>query len=342
MSEKNTLRKWHVITEVIICVIAAISVVTIILPLLLVPVAFAFPIIVRQAKLLFIPIGFIMLGAIVLIAVGEGSLILGMSVLVTIIGAFGVGTGFVVRFFQTRSKKLIALSYVVGCIILIVPFMFVVDILSGVVRRPFIRMRVRSHISRNYPDIDLRMGRTNFAMGSPLVRTQVHYGEHTDIYFNITVQGREIRSDIRQLWNLKIDNQLTSLLREEFGDEFRSIFTSVSGLQSGQIFDITANAQITASITIITEDTSPEALYAKILRYHELLLQTDFTVTHYTIAFRFRNATATDKHININIPPSLINEGLPWLIQHARDNQNQRGIFFDDLINFRYVSSANY
>jgi len=337
MTQKTTLSKWHIVTEVIICVITAISVVTIILPLLLVPVAFAFPIIVRQAKLLFIPIGFIMLAAIVLIVVGEGSLILGMSVLVTIVGAFGVGTGFIVRFFQTRSKKLIALSYVVGCIILIVPFMFVVDLFTGVVRRPFVRMRVRSHISRNYPDIDLRMGRTNFNMGSSLIRTNVHY-QDTDIYFHVTVQGREIRSDIGQLWTRKINHQLTLLLREEFENEFRSIFISSTGIH----VELNAAPKITASITILTEDTSPEALYAQISRYHELIIKNGFTVTEYTIAFRFRNATASDKHININIPPSLINEGLPWLIRHARDNQNQRGIFFDDSINFRYVSTMNY
>jgi len=52
-------------------------------------------------------------------------------------------------------------------------------------------------------------------------------------------------------------------------------------------------------------------------------------------------ADTRERDIDISLPPSLINDGLPALIEHARNNQNEEGVYFDNAIEFRYDSRVN-
>ena len=54
---QEKLRKMHIVVEAIICTVTVLSIPTVLLPFVLVPIAFAYPMLVGRPKLLFFPAG---------------------------------------------------------------------------------------------------------------------------------------------------------------------------------------------------------------------------------------------------------------------------------------------
>ena len=330
--------------------------------LLLIPALFAFPIIIKKSKLLIVP-GVLLPVLIIIIGVSffhpsdRFYIIQIIGVVSTVLAAFGVGAGLLIRRFRESRKPLKIIATVIGIVVLLVPFLFIFETFSGLIRSPLVSLRVRSYVARHYADFNLRVGRTQFNFKDQYFSTEIHDRNNPDIYFNISVYNGEINDDFTRgkFWARTIDHMLTPLLEEEFGDEFHRFtpsiagvqtgFTSsVAGVQIGQPFELTANVEITARIIMVTESADPEILMEKISRCHAFILQNGFDFAEYMFHFQYANAPpirGNERVIDISLPPELINDELPALIKHARNNRNQSGVYYDNSIGFRYVSRVD-
>jgi len=350
-SEQKKLCKWHIIAEIMICVLAVLSIPSVFIPLILIPAAFAYPVIAGRLKLLFIPAG--VAGAfllVFLVIVADGVLVL--LFFIAIAGAFGVVAGLIIRYFRESRKHIRIIATVIGVVILLVPFLFVFETFTGLMRSPFVSLRVRSYVARHYADYDLRVGRTTYHLKNVVFNTQVHDRNNPDISFSISVHNGKISDGFTSggFWARTLDRMLTPLLEEEFGDEFHRVTPSIAGVRAGftsritgvkigQPFDLTADVKITARIIITTESAEPEILAEKISRYHAFTSQNGFNFSEYLFHFQYANAPpirGNQRVIDISLLPELINDDLPALIEHAHNNRNENGVFHT--AEFRYVS----
>jgi len=340
--KQERLPKKYIIIEILLCVFAIISAPTLLFPFILVPLAFAYPILIGRAKLLFIPSGIAGAGLLVLLF-GDAGLVPWLLVYLAIIAAFGVGAGFIIRRFRKSRKYIKIIATIIGIIVLLVPFLFIVEGLTGLMRSPFVYWRIRTYVARNYADFDLTVGRPSFNFKSNWFSVQVRDSNNPDIYFRITRGGGEIRDGFTggSFWAGTLNYMLTPLLEDEFGDGFYSFTSSVMGVEAGQPFDMAADVEKSARITVIAESADPEAIAAQILRYYEFVIQSGFSFASYSFRFQYANAPpirGDERVIEITVLPWLVYDGLPALIKHARDNRNRSGVYVDSGIGFRYVS----
>jgi len=342
--EQEKSRKNHIVTAVTICVFTVLSLPTMFFPFILIPAAFAYPLIVGRPKLLFIPLGVTGAAFLALLFI-TADVVPFLLILTAILSAFGIVAGLLIKYFNKSSKHAKILAIIVGLVILLTPFLFFVEMFTGIFRYPIVRWQIHTYVATNYADFDLRIGRIDFDFKSNRFSARIYYRNNSDIWFNIRrVNIRELRDGFSDnFWARTLNHALIPLLENEFGDELYSFTSSVSGVQAGQPFNITAVIK-SASITVTTESADPETLAAHISRYHEFITQKGFNFAQYIFHFQYENAPPIrrrERVIDISVPPELINDGLPALIEHARNNRNQGSIYFDNDIDFRYASRVD-
>ena len=355
-SKQDKLRKKHVIVEIIICVLAALSVPTLLIPLILVPIAFAYPIIVGKPRLLYIPSG-VACAALLIMLFFEADVIPLLLFFLAIVGAFGVGSGLLIRCFYESRRCVKVIATTISIVILLAPCLFAVDMFSGIFRFPLARWQVHRYVAVYYADFDLTVGRMRFDFKNGDFNVNIYDSNNSDIWFNIRrVNVREIRDGFTSgvFWARTLNHMLTPLLEEEFGDEFHRLTPSIAGVQAGftssvvgvqvgQLFDLTADVEKTARIIVVTESADPDILVAKISRYHAFILQNGFNFAQYMFHFQYANAPpirGSERVIDVSVQPELIYDGLPARIQYARNNRNQNGVFYTT--EFRYVSHVDF
>ena len=353
--EQEKLREKHIIVEVTICVLAALSAPTLLVPFILIPVAFAYPIIVGKPKLLFVPSG-VASAALLFMLFFEADVVLFLLFLLAIVGAFGIGSGLLIRRFRESRKHVKIVVTIIGIVILLTPCLFVVDMFSGIFRLPVARWQVYRYVAANYSDFDLTIGRMRFDFKSGDFNVNIYDSNNSDIWFDIRrVSMSEIRDGFTggAFWARTLNHMLTPLLEEAFVDEFHrytpsiaggqpGFTSSVAGVQVGQPFDLTADVKKTARIIVVTESADPDILAAMILRYHAFILQNGFNFTQYVFRFQYTNAPpirGSERVIDISVQPEIINDGLSARIEYARNNRNQNDVFHTT--EFRYVSRVN-
>jgi len=340
--EWENSRKKHIIVVVIICALAAISVLTIIGPFVLVPIAFAYPIIVSKPKLLYIPAGMAGAGFVIMLFLlfHDIGLIFILLIYFAIVSAFGVGAGFLIRRFRKSRKRVKFLATTIGIIILLVPFVFIVELFTGWLRSPFVQIYIRSYIARNYADFDLVVNRPSLHFELQTFTSRVQDRNNPNLRFSVSLDNGGLHDSFTSgaFWSGILDPMLTPLLEEEFGDEFHLFTSSISGVQVGQAFDLTAdNLRIRSRITIATECSAPETLTAKIMRYHAFIIENGFYFTEHSFSFVY---PGYERSITITISPQIINDDLPARIEHARNNRNQNGVYQSG--NFNYTSYVDF
>ncbi|MCL2357316.1 MAG: hypothetical protein FWC70_09210 [Defluviitaleaceae bacterium] len=337
-TEKKHSPHWQIIVAAAISILAALSVPTLFLPFILIPAAFAFPLIIDRPKLLFIPSGVALATIAVLALVLQSfnlDILVFFFILAAIPAAFGMAAGWLIRFFRTRSTKVKILSIAVGGIILLVPFLFVAEIFTGIFRMPMVALRVNAYVARHYADFDLAVGRPSYSFKNGDFSVQVRDSNNPDVSFLIRYHNGEINDGFTQgnFWAATINNMLAPLLEQEFGDELRSFTSSVSGVQAGQKFDLNADVEKTARISVNAESLCADVLAAKITRYHEFISQNGINFDVYVVTFRYCN---NERPTQISVPREFINNDLPALIEYAQNNRNEHGTFFDRETRFRY------
>ena len=360
-SEWKKLSKKHILTEVIICVLTVLSVQMLLVPpvlgvlvLVLGPVAFAYPMIVSRPKLLYIAAGMAVVWFIVLVLLSGYDIYVSLLLLLlfVVVSALGLVAGLLIRHFRKSRKRVKVLAITGGIIVLLVPLLFFAEIFGGVFRSPFVHLRIRTYVARNYADFDLNVNWSSYYFDGNMFSAQISDRNNPDIYFYITHGSGELRDGFTSgsFWEKTLNYMITPLLEEEFDGEFyrdtpwisgvQDGFTSrVEGVQIGQPFDKTADVEKTARIIVITESAAPEALAAMILRYHEFFTQNGFNFTAYIFHFRYAHAPPireVEQVIDIRVVSELINDDLPTRIEYGRNNRNENGVFHTT--EFRYVS----
>jgi len=145
----NPIQRWKTIAEVLGSIIGILLLIDItsgivgglgvisFFSLLLIPAVFAFPIIIKTSKLLImpsviIPVVIIIIGIVFFHPSEILFIIILFCVVTAILGAFGIGAGFLIRSFHSRKGMLKVSLITVGCFILLTPVAFIVILVSGV------------------------------------------------------------------------------------------------------------------------------------------------------------------------------------------------------------------
>lgn len=344
--KQEDMHKRQNAKEAIFCVLAVVSIPVLFLPLVFLSLAFAYPIIIDRPKLLFVPS--VMLGIVFVSLFFIGAFLIPVFLVgIAAICGCGIGAGHIIRNHRESRKR----AKIAGVIVMLIPFLFVMEMATGLMRSPFVHLRIRAYVSRNFPDFDFTVGWPSYsfhALAGSTYRMRVSDRNNPDNHFTITLQEGNMRRGSlsgtfrgERYWGEAFSAMLTPLLREEFGNEFHSFSSSVSGVWDMQPFSITADVEKTARITIATECATPETLTTHIMRYHDFILQSGFSFTKYTFGFRYENAPSLHGRrcaIDISVPTGLIKDDLPALIRHGRENRNMSNIFYNQEIGFQYNS----
>ena len=347
------MQKKHIIIEVILCVMAIVSIPTLFAPFILAPLVFAYPRWVNVHKLYYIPLGFVGVGMLVLFGLPGGDW---AAVLISLgLAAVAAGVGYLIGYLFWRARqpngtyKKAALF--VGLLIFLAPGIFIMDMFFGVLSRPVASMQIRWYIARNYSDFDLTVGRLRYNFKGVDFTARVYNRHNRDIWFTVTrsswlnSNSRSIRDNFNtgSYWAGTLRHHMTLYLENEIGDVFQQINFIVRGVQAGQAFDLTAThinprshtSQVRIEPRIYTAVTNASAanLTAYIQRYHAIFIRYGIHVERYLFLFDY---PPLERSIQISVPPSLVNDDLPAQIIHARANRNDSGVF--NAHNFRYQS----
>jgi hypothetical protein len=116
--------KKPIIVEAVICVLAILTTPAFLGLFLFVPMAVAYPIIIRRPKLLYIPAGLCLI-TIIILAAHDFAWVPFLIFLLAIFSGAGFGAGFLIRLFRESQEltRFIALIFGVG--ILLAPFLYV-------------------------------------------------------------------------------------------------------------------------------------------------------------------------------------------------------------------------
>lgn len=342
--QKPPLKRWHIIVEVIICALVFASVLPhtfmILFPLVLIPAAVAFPIIVGKPDLLFIPMGVAGFVLFVIWPVAGywdfGGAIFAYIV-VAIIGLFGLVPGGLVRGTRRVWMPVRIITAIIAVIILFIPFLFVFEFLTGTLNSRSANRRIRSYVAQHYSDFDLTIHRISYDFKGGTFRARIYDSNNPAIYFHIFYRGGRIDDGFTagSFWVGTLEHMIAPLLQEEFGDEVHRFSSSVGGVRVGQQFDLDADVTINIWLTATAEATDPQTLSAQISGYHEFFVQNGFNFNSYNFTFRH---DSVEQGIHITVIPELVNNELPSLIEYARYNRNDSGVFFNRETRFRYSS----
>jgi len=275
------------------------------------------------------------LSIIVLFVHGIGSIFI-LLFLFAVISVICVSTVFFVRRFRESRKRVRILVVTIGIIILFVPSIFIFELFTGWFRSPFVHVYIRSYVARNYTGFDLVVNRPSLHLELQAFTSQVHDRNNQDLRFSVSPDNGGFIDTFTSgaFWSGMLNPMIIPLLEVEFGDEFILFTSSISGVQVGQPFDLTAdNLIIRSRITFSTECSSSDALAEKIMRYHAFITENEFYFTEHSFSFMHPDY---ERSITITVSPQIINDDLPARIEYARNNRNQHGNFQNG--NFSYTS----
>ena len=202
-NEKAPIRLWHIIAEVLGSIAGALFFIDILsrvfytniyglritmtlLCFILVPSIFAFPIIIKELKLFFIPT-FILPLFITAFYYGDyPESILFFCVALAGIGAFGVIAGILICLFRSGKSKAKTILITVGGLVLLTPVLFIGYMSAGApLHSMFVNRIVREYVAETYSDFDVMVSRTRYNWYGDVYETKIHDRSDEDIYFEI-------------------------------------------------------------------------------------------------------------------------------------------------------------
>lgn len=153
---------------------------------ILVPTAFALPIIIKKLKLLFIP-SVIMPLVIVVYYLGEYSyMVLFFCIALAFIGAFGAVAGFLIRSFRSGRSKAKIVKITVGILVLLTPVLFMSYVFAGFPLHSMpVNKIVREYVADTYSEFDITVSRTRYDWYDGKYVTTIHDRNDKDIYFEV-------------------------------------------------------------------------------------------------------------------------------------------------------------
>jgi hypothetical protein len=300
---------------------------------IVIPLVFAFPIIIGKYKLLLIPTGIFLLACTAVYITEYPDLIPFLVVVLGLIGGLGAVAGGFVRWFRSAKGRK-KLSYViVGTLIALLPVLFVSSFLFG---RPvvslFINRKVQAHVVEHYYDFDLIVGRTWWDFKNDDYNTRVYYRNNNEFYFMIRYTNqRGIMDEYTRgdFWAKQLRVTYLPYMEEHFGDELRFFHVSVNGLQVGEMPSQGTSLDVLAWVNFIIESPDPITIAEKFLHSQEILQQSEIPFTAYRIEFFLPNGRARRPIAYVYLHTRHIDENLPVLIKYLQDNLDENGHYID-------------
>ncbi|MCL2254012.1 MAG: hypothetical protein FWC09_06155 [Lachnospiraceae bacterium] len=168
------------------------------LSFLLIPALFAFPIIIKKSKLLIIPsvlfpLSFIIISITIFHPDESLGIIQFFCLASSLIAAFGIVAGFLIRLFRSRKSKMKIILITVGGLVLLTPVLFIGYMSAGA---PFHSMLVnkiiREYVDRTYSEFDVVVSRTWYDWYDGKYVTNIYDRNDEDIFFEVWYSDRGI------------------------------------------------------------------------------------------------------------------------------------------------------
>jgi len=233
---------------------------------------------------------------------------------------------------QRRSNDLVC---AIAIIILLIPFLFVMDLITGVIRSPFVHLRIHTYVARNYGDFDLAVRPPRFHYAFQTFNSRVYDRNNPSNSFTVSFERGQLSDTFTggHFWARMLSDKFTPLLEQEFGGVFRGFSSTVRNVQAGQSFGPTANVNIYAIINITADGSAAYVLAAQISQFHAFFARYGFNFVQYGFIIRYPNI---EGGISITLRPDHIDDELAAMIEYARENRNHNNVFSRN--NFRYES----
>ncbi|MCL2383812.1 MAG: DUF3139 domain-containing protein [Oscillospiraceae bacterium] len=195
------------------------------LSLILIPILFAFPMLIKRRKLIIIPsILFpVLITSIIFVFFHPYDrlfLIPTFFVIVIVAALPGIAAGFLINLLREKKKNKIFITLM--CICTIIPTLYIgyvvqLFFLGNPVGSSFVYLRIRAYVSEQFPDDDLVVRFPQYCWKGNLFETTIVFRDDENVSFRIIYWGGGRISDF---YDDITFNQVANILEKEFGEEF--------------------------------------------------------------------------------------------------------------------------
>jgi hypothetical protein len=234
------------------------------------------------------------------------------------------------RLILSAKEKVKIIIAAVGIFIFLSPVLLLSSAMLG---RPvesfFVQRRMQAYVTRLYPELDLRIGRTQWGLFNRNFITRIYYRNNDEIFFDIHFSNQDGISDNYSgggFWAGQLRVAHLPYVEERFGEELRSFEVSVRGLHVGRMPHRVANLDVRVNMELTIENLSPITISEVHFRLYEILQQSEIPFTNYSIVFFLpdgRRAARVELHAR------HIDEDLPGLIEYLQNNLDDRARYVD-------------
>jgi len=255
---------------------------------MLIPLLFAYPIIINKTKLLLVPTVILPL-SMLLIDFSRSELLLTLFFVVFSIIAVipGISAGFLIKLSRKRDltmkKYSKAIVMILGVVLLIAPTLFISNsVLVWFFGNPigafFANRDIQAYVAEYFPDYDLIIEFPRHSWKSNSFESTIILRSNENITFR--VYGRD--GNFRNTYNEVTVFYLAQILEPEFGDSIRLIQVSNPRSTGHSVFHHQSN---NVNIRFNLDHTDPYMLATTIIRSWTLLGENGFTFSRYNFHF---------------------------------------------------------
>ena len=154
--------------------------------LILVPSAFAFPIVINRKKLLFIPACIMPLFIVICYFHSYPESILTFCIALAVIGSFGAVAGIMINSISSKKSKAKTIKISASGLILLTPVLIIWYVLAGSPLHSLpVNKTVKDYVSKNYSEYNVVVSRTWYDWYDGKYVTQIHEINNKDRYFEV-------------------------------------------------------------------------------------------------------------------------------------------------------------
>ena len=259
-----------------------------IISFVLIPALFAFPIVKKKKKLLFIPSVVFLIEIIVVYGFTHLLLVSFLLIILTIIASFGIAAGLLINKLKGSEKKHVAIAKPIGVVFMLIPFAFVANFvfLGNPIGVYLAHGRIETYVNKHYADFDFTVSFPKFVLSSDGYWYEATASDknNEDISFEITYFSRIGSVDytynsghFKDNYSNVLKHLITPLLEKEFGNSIHEIRTSQSGSSR--------NPEYYFFIEMNLKNLEPQVLLETIIISRDIIEQNKIPIKFYSFHF---------------------------------------------------------
>ena len=292
--------------------------------LLLIPALFAFPIIIKEPKLLLIPSVFFLLVIIIFYGFIFPYIIPLLILVVAITAAFGIIAGFFIKTIKGSAKKRPAIIKAIGIMSLLIPFLFIANFvfIGNPIGSFHARSKIESYVKKHYTDFDFVVSFPKYHLHHDgyYYTATVHARNDKSINFEIVYFSRTGSVDytyntghFRDEYSNVLNSLIMPLMEKEFGNSINRVRTSQSGSSR--------NPEYYFEIELRIRDLAPHTLSEAIIKCRDIIEQNEISIKYYSFDFK-----TDDKEMKIShLQTKRMNDELVKIIEKMQETFDSSG-----------------